>query len=86
MCFVSTATVQHALYRVHPDGTEEPVSTHPTFTEGWSAGQAAVHADRTNAYRLYAGRRCVAGFCSIRQTPRPPVSNVAALVLFGDGS
>ena len=53
---------EHVLVRVHADGTEEPVSKHPSFEEGWSAGQEAVHADREGAYALYRGRRRIARF------------------------
>jgi len=86
MCFVSTATVTHALYRVHPDATEEPVSTHPDFGEGWSAGTSAVHADRDHAYALYRGRTRVARFGHARSKPRVSVSNLDALALIGGGS
>lgn len=71
----------HRLWRVHPDGTEEPVSEHPTFEEGWSAGQQAVHAERDHAYALYAGNRRVAKFAHMRLSPRLPVSNLDALVI-----
>lgn len=74
-------TVTHALYRVHPDGTTEPVSTHPDFGEGWSAGQRAVHDDRDHAYRLCASGQTVAKFAHARITPRLSVSNLDALVL-----
>ncbi len=79
-------TVHHALYRVHPDGATEPVSTHPDFGEGWSAGQSAVHADRDHAYALYRGRTCVARFAHARASTRQPASNVEALALIGVGS
>jgi hypothetical protein len=55
-------TVTHALYRIHPDASEELVSEHPTVTEGWGAGTSAVHADRDHAYALYRGRTRVAKF------------------------
>ena len=57
-------TLPYALRRVHPGGTGETVSEHPTFGEGWSAGQRAVHGDRENAYALYRGDRRLAGFGS----------------------
>ncbi len=79
-------TVTHALYRVHPDATEEPVSEHPDFSEGWSAGTAAVHADRDHAYALYRGRTRVARFAHARAHSRKPVSNLDALVVLGAGS
>jgi hypothetical protein len=72
--------------RVHPDATEEPVSEHPDFSEGWSAGTAAVHADREHAYRLVANGRTVARFQHARSIPRVSVSNYDALVSIGAGS
>ena len=56
----------YVLRRVHPDGREEPVSEHPSFEEGWSAGQVAVHADKEGAYSLYRGGRRIARFCHHR--------------------
>lgn len=79
-------TVTHALYRVHPDGSTEPVSTHPDFSEGWSAGTSAVHADREHFYLLYRGRTRVARFAHARAVPRVSVSNLDALALIGAGS
>lgn len=69
------------LMRVSPDATEEPVSEHPNFTEGWEAGQSAVHRDRDHAYALYRGRTRVAKFGHARSTPRVSVSNLDALVI-----
>ena len=63
-------TLPYALLRVHADGTEAPVSEHPTFGDGWRAGQHAVHEYRENAYALYRGNRRLAGFGSSRLTPR----------------
>lgn len=74
-------TVTHALYRVHPDATEEPVSEHPDFAEGWEAGTAAVHADRDHAYALYRGRTRVARFGHARSMPRVSDVNLDALVI-----
>jgi uncharacterized protein CbrC (UPF0167 family) len=54
------------LVRVHADGTEEQVSEHPTFEDGWQAGTHAVHADRDAAFSLYLGRRRIARFCHHR--------------------
>ncbi len=54
------------LVRVSPDA-EERVSTHPTFEEGWAAGQSAVHADEQAAFSLYAP----SGECKARTTTRP---------------
>jgi len=51
-----------ALRRVHQDGTEEPVSKHPSFEYGWAAGQEAVHEHREAAYALYRGGRRIARF------------------------
>ncbi len=59
----------YALVRVHPDGTEEPVSKHPSFEDGWAAGQSAVHADKDAAFSLYRGTRRVARFCHHRIAP-----------------
>ena len=53
----------YALHRVRSDGTEEPVSEHPTFGADWSAGTHAVTVeDREHAYVLYHGDRRVARF------------------------
>ena len=78
---MDTTTVTHALYRVHPDGTEEPVSEHPDFADGWSAGTAAVHADRDRAYALYRGRTRVAKFGHARVMPRLSAASLDALVV-----
>ena len=59
---------RYVLSLVRDDGTEEPVSEHPSFGEGWKAGTAAVHADRENAYSLYRNGRRVARFCHHRLT------------------
>jgi hypothetical protein len=46
--------IEYSLYRVHPDGTEEFVSEHPTFEDGWMAGTSIVTVeDRDSAYSLY---------------------------------
>ena len=58
----SAAAHPFTLRRVHQDSTEEQVGTFPSFEQGWSAGQHAVHADRENAYSLYRGGRRVARF------------------------
>ena len=52
----------HVLVRVHADGTEEPGGTFPSFEQGWSAGQEAVHADHEGAFALYHRGRRVARF------------------------
>lgn len=67
----SSAFAPFTLVRVDQEGTEEPVSTHPTFEGGWQAGTSAVHEDRQGAYSLYApGGRRVAKFGHQRLTPR----------------
>jgi hypothetical protein len=68
------------LVRVSPDASEEPVSEHPDFSEGWSAGTAAVHADRDHAYRLVANGHTVAKFTHARAVPRVSAANLDALV------
>ena len=79
---MSTTTLPHVLRRVYADGTSEHVSSHPDFSEGWSAGTAAVHADKGAAFSLYApsGERVVR-FAHARITPRLSVSNLDALVI-----
>ena len=79
-------TLPFALMRVHPDGTTEPVSEHPDFGEGWSAGTAAVHADRDHAYALYRGRTRVARFAHARARSRQPASDFDALASIGGPS
>lgn len=59
------------LRRVFSNGGEEFASGHPTFEEGWAAGQQAVHADREGAYSLYRGGCRVARFCHHRIAVRP---------------
>ncbi len=63
---IDRSVAGYVLVRVDADGNEEPVSEYPTFSEGWSAGQEAVHADREGAYSLYRGNRRVARFCPSR--------------------
>jgi hypothetical protein len=58
---VSQST-RFTLLRVNPDGTQEEVSKHPSFEDGWSAGQSAVAEDRAHAFSLYRGSRRVARF------------------------
>jgi len=55
-------TSPYALFRVDQEGTEEPVGTFPSFEQGWSAGQEAVHEDRDGAFALYHRGRRVARF------------------------
>ena len=59
------------LFRVDQEGNEEQVSQHPSFAEGWAAGQHAVHADRQGAFALYRGGRRVARFGFNRIAVRP---------------
>lgn len=75
-----------ALMRVHPDGTSEPVSEHPDFSEGWSAGTSAVHHDRDHAYRLTANGQAVARFGHAQSKPRVSAANLDALAMLGAGS
>jgi hypothetical protein len=67
---IARVALPFTLRRVHRDGTEEPVSGHPDFGSGWSAGQEAVHQDRAGAYSLYRGDRRVARFAHARLQPR----------------
>ena len=60
------STLPYALRRVYTDGAGAPLREHPTFGDGWSAGQHAVHEDRENAYALYRGQRSLARFGSAR--------------------
>ncbi len=83
---MSTTTLPHELRRVHADGSTEPVSTHPDFGEGWSAGQSAVHHDRDHAYRLTANGQTVARFFHAQSKPRVSASNLDALAMIGAGS
>ncbi len=71
----------HALRRVHPDGSEQPAGTYPDFAAGWAAGHRAVHADRGAAFALYRGERRIArfGFGFNRPMPRAAAGNLDAL-------
>lgn len=62
----ATSVAGFVLVRVDADGNEEPVSGHASFSDGWSAGQEAVHADREGAYSLYRGNRRAAKFAHSR--------------------
>jgi hypothetical protein len=66
----SSALAPYVLYRVNPNGSEEQVSDHQSFEEGWQAGQCSVHEDCDHAYSLYRGDRRVAKFCHARLMPR----------------
>ena len=74
------STLPYALRRVHPGGSETLVSQHPTFGEGWSAGQRAVHEDCENAYTLYRGDSRLAGFGSGRLLPRVDAERLPAIL------
>ena len=78
---LSGTTLAHALHRVHPDGTTEPVSEHPDFGEGWAAGTSAVHQDRDHAYRLVANGRTVAKFTHAQAVPRVSAANLDTLAV-----
>lgn len=73
-------TLPYALRRVHPEDDGETVSEHPTFGEGRSAGQRAVHGDRDHAYALYRGERRLAGFGSGCLLPRPDAGRPPAVL------
>ena len=73
-------TLPFALRRVHQDGTEEAVSGHPTFAEGWSAGQRAVHEDRENAYTLYRNKNRIARFGFNRLAQRTDAAGLPAIL------
>jgi hypothetical protein len=66
----SASCAPFTLVRVNANGTDEPVSKHPSFEEGWSAGQSAVHEDCASAFSLYRGDRRVAKFGHSRLMPR----------------
>ena len=78
---IAQVPAPYTLKRVLQDGTQEQISEHPDFGEGWSAGQHAVHADREAAFALYRGERRIARFCFHRLTPRPATANLDALPL-----
>jgi hypothetical protein len=63
-------STRFTLFRVNPEGTQEEVGKHPSFEDGWSAGQAAVAEDRESAFSLYRGSRRVARFGHSRLMPR----------------
>jgi len=72
-------TLPYALRVVYADGREEPVSDHPSFGDGWSAGQRAVYEDRKNAYALYRGAHRVARFGPGRLMPHGDVERLPVL-------
>jgi hypothetical protein len=74
---LSESRLPYVLRRVHPDGSEEAISEHPTFEEGWRAGTHTVTVlDKQRAYSLYANGRCVAKFGHSRLMPSPDTTNV----------
>jgi hypothetical protein len=64
--------VTHPLYKIGRDGTREPVSTHKSLSEGFTAGQDLVHADAETAYALYKGERRLARFGFSRLLAKDP--------------
>ena len=74
------STLPYALRRVYADGGEEPISDHPTFGDGWSAGQRAVHHDRKNTYALYRGDHRLARFGAGRLMRRAEVGSIPAFI------
>ena len=65
-----TALAGFTLRRVNQDGTEQRVSEHPDFGEGWAEGQRMTHAEPEAAFSLYDRRRQVARFGHHRLAPR----------------
>ena len=74
-------TLPYALSRVYADGSQEPLSDHTTFGDGWSAGQHAVHEDCENAYVLCRSDRRIARFDSARLTQGAAARHLS--MLFG---
>jgi len=77
-------TLPYALRRFYADGSEEPVTEHATFGDGWDAGQHAVHENSENAYALYRGQRRLARFGSARLARHAGIGYVPAML--GAGS
>jgi hypothetical protein len=64
---LSESSVTHALVRVNPDGSEEPVAEYASFEEGWQAGTYLVTCEDVHgAYTLYANGQRVARFAHAR--------------------
>ena len=61
----------HALRRMHHDGSEEPAGKYPDFAAASADGQRAVHEDR--------GGRRIARFGFNRLVPRAAAGNLDAL-------
>ncbi len=74
------STLPFALRRVHQDGTEVAVSVHPTFAEGWGAGQRAMHDNRENAYALYRNRSRIARFGFNRLAQRTDAAGLPVIL------
>lgn len=60
------STSPYVLVRVDQDGTEEQVSEHPDFEQGWAEGQHRTHVEPQAAFALYHRGRRVARFCHHR--------------------
>ncbi len=78
---IAQPPARYTLRRVNQDGTEQQVSEHPDFGDGWSAGQHAVHADGEAAFSLYSGERRVARFCHHRLASNDAAANLDTLAL-----
>ncbi len=82
---VKASLAGFVLVEVRADGTQKMVSEHPDFGSGWSAGQAAVHADgnEQKAFSLYVGNpgRRVARFAHNRIIAKNPVMNFEGMVI-----
>ena len=78
MSIESLAECAHyVLCRVNPDETEETVSEHLTFEEGWQAGTRVVTVlDKCGAYSLYTHGRRVAKFGYSRLMSSRDATNV----------
>jgi hypothetical protein len=72
----------YVLYRVYPDGTEEPVSEHPDFGSGWQAGTHVVTvADKVGAYSLYERGCRVARFGHSRLMRHADVERLSSALM-----
>jgi len=80
---LSESTLPYALRRVHQDGTEELVSEHPDFANGYRRGTYLVTTeDKEGAYSLYRGSERVAKFGHSRlMVPRSTASVQSGLDL-----
>lgn len=72
----------YTLYRFTEGGAlvVKPVSEHRSLAEGFTAGQDAVHADRTSAFALYQGETRVARFGVARLPDRAEAGLVGWLL------